>query len=263
MKLLKKFFLILVLLVAALSVFAWVSGKTYLFSVAVHNFAAIDDYRFFTNQSVATGNSQPWPVAKQYNQETVPDTTLTLLEELETVSLVKIKGDSLCLEKYWDGYSDSSLSGSFSMAKSITSLLVGVAIREGKIQSVNQPVGDFLPSFKDGEKAAVTLKYLLTMSSGTDWDESYLNPLSVTAELYYGTDIAKTAQSVKMKNPPGKVHYYKSGDTQLLGLVIEKATGVSLSAYAAEILLYGSGYVVGSIWIARLKAQIACCVSPC
>ena len=123
MKWLKKFFLILLLLVAALSVFAWVSGKTYLFSVVVHNFAKIDDYRFFANQSVATGNPQPWPFSKQYNQETIPDSTLTLLEELETVSLVKIKGDSLLLEKYWDGYSDSSLSGSFSMAKSITSLL--------------------------------------------------------------------------------------------------------------------------------------------
>ena len=248
MKWFKKFFLILLLLVAALSVFALVSGKTYLFSVVVHNFAKIDDYRFFTNQSVATGNPQPWPVSKQYNQESIPDSTLTLLGELETVSLVKIKGDSLCLEKYWDGYSDSSLSGSFSMAKSITSLLLGVAIREGKIQSVNQPVGDFLPSFKEGEKAAVTLKDLLTMSSGTDWDESYLNPLSVTAELYYGTDAAKTALSVKMKNPPGKVHYYKSGDTQLLGLVIEKATGVSLSEYAAEKLWKPLGAVHPALW---------------
>lgn len=248
MKWIRKILGVLILLVLAFSVFAWVSGKTYLFSVAVHNFATIEDYTFFTNQSVATGNPQPWPVAKEYNKESIPDSTLQLLEELQTVSLVKIKADSLVLEKYWDGFSDSSLSGSFSMAKSITSLLLGVAIREGKIQSVNQPVGDFLPSFKEGEKAAVTLKDLLTMSSGTDWYESYLNPLSITAELYYGTDVTKTALAVKMQDTPGKVHYYKSGDTQLLGLVIEKATGVSLSEYAAEKLWKPLGAVHPALW---------------
>ena len=248
MKWLKKILLSVLILIAVFSVYALASGKTYLFSVAVHNFATIDDYHFFTNQTVATGNPQPWPVSQKYNQSTLPDSTLQLLEELETVALVKISDDSLVMEKYWDGYSDSSLSGSFSMAKSFTSVLLGVAIREGKIKSVDQPVGDFIPEFKVGEKAAVIIKDVLTMSSGTDWYESYMNPLSITAELYYGTDVTKTALSVKMKDAPGKVHYYKSGDTQLLGLVIEKATGVSLSEYAAEKLWKPMGAVHPALW---------------
>lgn len=206
------------------------------------------DYQFFTNQTVATANPQPWPVSGKYNQAALPDSTLQLLEELETVALVKISNDSLVMEKYWDGYSDSSLSGSFSMAKSFTSVLLGVAIREGKIKSVDQPVGDYLPDFKVGDKAKVTIKDVLTMSSGTDWNESYLNPLSITAELYYGTDVTKTALAVKMKDTPGKVHYYKSGDTQLLGLIIEKATGVSLSEYAAEKLWKPMGAVHPALW---------------
>ena len=248
MKWLKKVLFSLLILIVVFSVYALASGKTYLFSVVIHNFAKIDDYQFFTNQTVASGNPQPWPVSEKYNQSSVPDSTLQLLEELQTVALVKISNDSLVMEKYWDGYSDSSLSGSFSMAKSFTSVLLGVAIREGKIKSVNQPVGDFIPDFKVGDKAAVTIKDVLTMSSGTDWNESYLNPLSITAELYYGTDVTKTALAVKMKDAPGKVHYYKSGDTQLLGLIIEKATGVSLSEYAAEKLWKPMGAVHPALW---------------
>lgn len=248
MKWIKKVLFSLLVFLIIFSLYAIASGKTYLFSVVIHNFAKIDDYQFFTNQTVATGKPQPWPVAEKYNQSALPDSTLQLLENLETVALVKISNDSLVMEKYWDGYSDSSLSGSFSMAKSFTSVLIGIAIREGKIKSVDQPVGDFIPYFKSGDKAKVTIKDLLTMSSGTDWNESYLNPLSITAELYYGNDVTKTALAVTMKDAPGKVHYYKSGDTQLLGLIIEQATGVSLSEYAAEKLWKPMGAVHPALW---------------
>ena len=159
-----------------------------------------------------------------------------------------INNDSIVFEKYWDGYSDSSLSGSFSMAKSITSLLIGVAIKEGKIKSVQEPVGDFLPEFKEGEKAKLKIIDLLTMSSGSNWDESYINPLSVTAELYYGADAYKTATGVKIVKQPGSIHEYKSGDTQLLGLLLEKATGSSLSNYAAQKLWQPLGAAHPALW---------------
>ena len=103
MKWIKKVLLSLLILIAVFSVYALASGKTYLFSVVVHNFAKIDDYQFFTNQTVATANPQPWPVSGKYNQAALPDSTLQLLEELETVALVKISNDSLVMEKYWDG----------------------------------------------------------------------------------------------------------------------------------------------------------------
>src|SRR5688500_4491576 len=74
------------------------------------------------------------------------------------------------------------------------------------------------------------------MSSGSNWYESYLNPLSVTTESYYGSDLYKTATGVKIVKEPGTYHSYKSGDTELLGLILEKATGRSISAYASEKL---------------------------
>src|SRR6185436_3239003 len=104
-------------------------------------------------------------------------------------------------EYYWDGYSDSSLSGSFSMAKSITSLLIGAALKEGKIQSLEEPVGNYLPEFKTVEKAKVRIIDLLTMSSGSNWDESYVNNFSVTTEIYYGHDAYKTAAGVSIIQP--------------------------------------------------------------
>lgn len=253
MKWIKRLLLFLVVLLSGIALFAILSGRTYLFAgirhiVTMRSLSDIDDHRFFDNRTVAVGVAQPWPVGSDYNTEQIPDSTQKLLDELQTVAVVKIKTDSLRFEQYRDGYSDSSLSGSFSVAKSITSLLIGAALQEGKIKSVDQPVGDFIPAFQEGEKAKVTIRHLLTMSSGTDWYESYKDPLSVTAELYYGNDVEKTALGVKMIHPPGTLHYYKSGDTQLLGLLLEKATGMSLSEYAAEKLWKPLGAVHPALW---------------
>ena len=236
----KKTFKVLLLslltLILLFSIFAFATGRTYLFKAVVYNFAGIDDYKIFENNIVEAGLAQPWPVAGSYNKINESPELNELLSSLETVALVVVKNDSILFEKYWDGYNDSSLSNSFSVAKSITSILVGAAIKEGKIKSVEDAVGHYLPEFKTGPGAKLLIKHLLTMSSGSNWDESYSNPLSVTTESYYGDNLYKTATGVKILRQPGTYHSYKSGDTQLLGLVLEKATGKSISEYASEKL---------------------------
>lgn len=248
----KKFFkgllIFLLSILILFSAFAVVSGKAYLFKAVYYNFAGIDDYKIFTNNTVKDGEAQPWPVSTSYNQISCPDTLNKLLADLNTVALLVIKDDSLLYEKYWDGYSDSSWSNSFSMAKSITSLLIGVAIKEGKIKSVDELVGKYLPEFKEGLAAKLKIKDLLTMSSGSDWDESYANPMSVTTESYYGSDLYKTATGVQIVKEPGTYHSYKSGDTGLLGLILEKATGKSLSEYASEKLWQPLGAEYPALW---------------
>lgn len=237
-----------IVLFIAFAFFAFVSGKTYLFKAVVYNFANIDDYKIFENNTVKTAIAQPWALSSNYNKVNYPDSLNALMEELDAVGLLVIKNDSIQFEKYWDGYSDSSLSNSFSMAKSVTSLLIGVAIKEGKIKSVDQPVGDFIPEFKEGDKAALTIKDVLTMSSGTNWNESYSNPASETTELYYGKDLYKVATKVQMEKKPGTYHSYKSGDTQLLGLILQKVTGKSLSEYASEKLWEPMGAEHPALW---------------
>jgi CubicO group peptidase (beta-lactamase class C family) len=247
-KFFKVLFIFLLTVIILFSAFAVVSGKTYLFKAVYYNFAGIDDYKIFANNEVAKGDPQAWPVLPSYNKIKSPDALNGLLAELKTVALVVIKNDSLLYEKYWDGYSDSSLSNSFSMAKSITSLLIGVAISEGKIKSVDEAVGHYLPEFKERLAAGLKIKDLLTMSSGSNWDESYANPLSVTTESYYGANLYKTATGVKIIKKPGTYHSYKSGDTELLGLVLEKATGRSLSDYASEKLWQPLGAEHAALW---------------
>jgi len=247
-KFIRGFVYIILLIIALFSAFAVVTGRTYLFEAVWYNFADIDDYKIFTNNTVVTGQPQPWDLAAGYNKTPLPADLKKMLEDLQTIAVLAIKNDSIVHEQYWDGYSDSSLSGSFSMAKSITGLLVGAALKEGKIQSLDEPVGNYLDEFKQGEKAKVRIVDLLTMSSGSDWNESYSNPLSVTTELYYGHDAWKTAVGVNIVQQPGKLHRYKSGDTQLLGLLVEKATGKSLSAYASEKLWQPMGAEHAALW---------------
>jgi CubicO group peptidase (beta-lactamase class C family) len=248
LKALKYLLYTILLLLAVFTVYAFASGRTYLFKAVWYNFADIDDYEKFTNNTVTTDVHQPWDSAVAYNKPQLPDSLQNMLEELGTVGVLVIRNDSLLFERYWDGYTDSSWSGSFSMAKSITSLLVGAALKEGKIHSLQDPVGNYLPEFATGKKAAVKIIDLLTMSSGTNWDESYANPFSVTTQAYYGSDIYKVATGVNVIHTPGTLHSYKSGDSQLLGLIVEQATGKSLSAYAAEKLWQPIGAEHPALW---------------
>lgn len=235
-------------LITLSTAYAFISGKTYLFKAVYYNFAGIDDYEIFDNNTVKNGEGQPWPVSGSYNKIECSDSLRQLLSEIKTVALLVIKNDSLLYEKYWDGYSDSSWSNSFSMAKSITSLLTGIAIREGKIKSADEVVSNYLPEFKEGLAAKLKIRDLLTMSSGSNWDEAYSNPLSITTESYYGSNLYKSATGVKIVKEPGTHHAYKSGDTELLGLVLQKATGRALSDYASEKLWQPLGAEHPALW---------------
>jgi CubicO group peptidase (beta-lactamase class C family) len=248
MKVLKSVLLILISIVLIGSIYAVGSGKTYLFKAVWYNFAGIDDYEVFTNNTVAAATPQPWPSSTSFNKKDLPASLLSMMEELNTIGLLAIKNDSIVYERYWHGYDPKSISGSFSVAKSITSLLIGIALKEGKIKSLQEPIGNYLPEFKNGEKNKVRIVDLLTMSSGSNFDESYANPLSVTTEMYYGSDVYKVATSVNIIRKPGTYHTYKSGDTQLLGLLLEKATGMSLSQYASKKLWQPLGAEHPALW---------------
>lgn len=226
-----------VLLLGLLASGLHIAGKNYIYKAIYYNFADIDDHLIFEQRKVdAPAVSQPWPHAKAYNQINLPKKLVNLHQQLETVAFLVVKQDSVLYEQYWDGYSAESISNSFSMAKSIVSALIGVAIKERKIESVDQPVADFLPSFKEGKKADITIRHLLMMSSGLNWDESYNNPLSVTTEAYYGSDLSAVIERLQAIEEPGKKYTYKSGDTQILAFVLHAATGKTLSGYAEEKL---------------------------
>ena len=225
----------LVSVFALINVYIVASGRTYIYDAVKLMKAGIYDYQVFNNRVIHTDSPQELPNAVDYNKKPLPVGLEKELIDNQSVAFVLLRNDSVVAEKYWN-HSDTSISGSFSMAKTIVSILTGVALKEGKIKSLDQKVGDFLPDFNSDGKEKITIRHLLSMSAGTDWDESYNSPFSITTEAYFGKDLKKTMSTVKAQDEPGKVFRYKSGETQLLGMVVEKAVGKSLSQYAEEKL---------------------------
>ena len=254
MKILKKtgkwFLIIFVILNLIIIVF----DKTYLYKGVANTYLKgrsgpnAFEYAIFDSREVKAGAFQKWNLAGCYNTKTVSDTHKKEFEEMNTIAFVVIKNDSIVHEQYWDGYGEDSHTNSFSMAKTFTSILVGCAIDDGFIKSVDQPVGDFLPEFKEGEGAKLTIKHLLTMSSGINFDEDYVNPLAYPGAAYYGSDIKKLTYKYKLTSEPGKTFAYLSGNTELLGFVLEKATGKKVSEYASEKLWKPIGAKNGALW---------------
>jgi CubicO group peptidase (beta-lactamase class C family) len=134
------------------------------------------------------------------------------------------------------------------MAKSFVSILIGCALQDSLIKSIDQPVGDFLPEFKTGENAKLSIRHLLTMSSGINFDENYMSPLAYPAAAYYGTDITRLTKSYQVTEQPGKTFKYLSGNSELLAMILEKATGKKLATYMSERLWQPLGAKNSAFW---------------
>ncbi len=199
-----------------------------------HATAFLDDYRYFDNRTIEIGAAQPWATYPEYNT-TEPTQELTQThKELGTIAFLIIKNDSLWHENYFDGYDQNSHSNSFSIAKSYVTAALGKALMEGKIKSLEQPVSEFFSEFSGGLAGQMTVGDLASMASGLNWDERYYSPFSVVTRAYFGDDLQKVILNLKTTEQPGQAFKYSSGDTQLLAMVIEKATGEPLSDYISK-----------------------------
>ncbi|MCC6690407.1 MAG: serine hydrolase [Bacteroidia bacterium] len=241
----------IVIVLAVINLGILVSGKTYLYKGIANTYFKgrsgpdIDEYKIFSNREIKTAHYQPIPNAKDYNLKNI-DTKA--FEPYGTVAYLIIKNDSVCYEQYWEGYTQNSFSNSFSMAKSFVGILVGCALQDGYIKTLDDAVGDFLPEFKIGDNSKLTIRHLLTMSSGINFDEDYVNPFAYPAAAYYGTNIKKLTLQYKVTEDPGKQFKYLSGNTELLGMILEKATGKKLSEYMSERLWQPMGAKNAAYW---------------
>jgi len=242
-----RFTRILLIIIVVLAV-AYALCPQYLRKALIYQQPDIDDYTIFDNRVVMSENYEPWAEVPGFNQKNIPDIYKKQFEKFKTVAFLVVKDQKIRFEKYWEGYSSDSKSNSFSMAKSIISLLIGSALDEGSIKSVDQPIGDFLPEFKEGEKAKVTIRQLLEMSSGLSWDEAYSSAFSMTTKGYYGKDLPGLVLNQTVLREPGKFYDYKSGNTQLLAIILEKATGQNVSSYASKKLWKPMGAQHDALW---------------
>lgn len=198
---------------------------------------------------ITAGKSQPWSLAADYNRSALPKDIQAKMSALNTAAFLVIHNGAIKQEVYWPGFDAHSRTNSNSVAKSFVGTLIGIALAEGKLRSLDQPVSDFVPEFAKGERAQLTIRHLLTMSAATDFSESYLNMLAFPARAHFGDDITNLLlTNFHIIAEPGKTHKYDSSNTALLGLVLTNATGMSLSDYAAEKLWQPLGAEQSALW---------------
>lgn len=227
--------------------------------------AYLEDYKEFDNVKIENDVPQPWPKHKDYNSVTETERLQKYNEAYGAIAYVIIKNDSIWFENYYDGFDENSKTNSFSMAKSYVSGLMGKAIEEGYIKSLDQPVSDFFPEFSEGLAAKLTVGDLSSMASGTNWDEKYYSPLSITTRAYFDDDLKKIILGLKVIKEPGQAYKYSSGDTQLLAMVIEKATGKKLYNYLTESFWKPLGSENETLWQVDSKehdlVKAYCCIA--
>lgn len=255
MKQIKKFVIGALLLLLFVVGGMYAMGYGYIFKAmriiygSGHKTAFLSDYQRFDNRVIRKGSyAEPWALHAQYNKVQTPKSLEVLHQKYKTVAFLIIKNDSIWHEQYFEGYTQKSLSNSFSMAKTYVSALLGKAITDGYIKNLQQPVGDFFPEFSKGLAANLTIGDLASMASGLDWNEDYYNPFSITTKAYFDAPLQEIILNLKVTDPPGKKYEYKSGNTQLLAMVIEKATGKTLSEYLSQSLWEPLGCEYDALW---------------
>jgi CubicO group peptidase (beta-lactamase class C family) len=164
-------------------------------------------------------------------------------EGRNTQSLLVVHEGAIVGEWYADGEDQDSWGASWSMAKSVTSALVGIAIEQGHIPGVDEPMTTWFPEWAedpDDPRADMTLRHVLQMSSGLDWDEIYedgdIAASEVATMVLSQPDQLADAAARPPENEPGTVWSYSSGDTMLLSSVLEQATGMPVHEYAQQVL---------------------------
>ena len=271
--------------IKSLAIMATLSGlqACTLTKTVVHNFADLDDHRIFANRQVPQAEQvsplrglrqEPWFLAGL----PVPDETGTTgatgrlddyLARTRTAAFIVLHEDRVVLERYGRGYDRHSLLNSFSIAKSVMAALVGIALAEGRIASLDSTVASVCPEFAGTPYGAATVRELLTMTSGIGDAPSLLPG---RAELYYGDDLralalrarAPSADGEAGRKPLRKPWRYSETDVQVLGFVLERAVGMPVSQYLAAKLWQPLGMESQALWALDREGgseKAFCCLS--
>lgn len=189
---------------------------------------AINELHQFPNKQIKATHPKPWRVHSALGTLPLSPQALVTHERLGSTAFLVIQNKQLLFEKYWPPFASNTPTNSFSVAKSVVSLLVGQCVKDG-ILDLDHSIADFLPDFRSGGKEKITIRHLLTMSSGLSWNESEGNLFSDNAQAYYGSDTTAMINRLKVQRAPGEVFRYASGNTQILALVLHAVTGRSVA----------------------------------
>lgn len=191
------------------------------------------------------------PLSFKYGNETLE--TQTFLDHVETTGLLILKDGRTVFEDYWRGNDATTQSVSWSVVKSFVSALMGIAVGEGAIGSVEEPVTKYAPELAGSAYDGVRIKDVLQMSSGARWNEDYSDRESDINRfgrlLVDGTSLDAFAASCRPEKTPGTYNRYNTTDTHVLGMVVRNATGRPLSEYLHEKLWEPLGMEADGFWV--------------
>ncbi|MEL5296651.1 serine hydrolase [Serratia nevei] len=227
-----------------------------------------NDYRNYAGDVFHHGNATPLPAADKPLTDAsyrVNGKTYSLQDYLQrqNVSGMLVLKDGKIAWKYLgQGNTDTTLWTSRSVGKSVVATLVGVAIKQGKIRSLDDLITQYEPDLKGTAWDGVTLRQLITHTSGVAWNEDYTNPKSDFAQLTEcearpGTYacVRKLVAGLHRAHPAGQNWSYSSGGAWLLGDVLERATGMPLAAYLQQSIWQPYGMASDGVWHAYAKGQ--------
>jgi len=260
MTIIKKILAVLIAIVVLFVAGLYATGTDFIITSIKRTYmvgnvtANINDHQQFETNLIEAGQAQPIPNHPERNSKTLDQSFKKELESLNAAAFLVVKDDQVVFEEYLSGYNDRSKTNSFSMAKTLTTMLLGIAIEEGYVRDLDQPIVDFIPEFKDdpiGKTA--TVRQLSLMNSGYEWDEQYYTPFSPTVELYYGDDVTEFTTGRAFSAEPGTFWEYSSASTELLGIFLLRALqkplgNISLSDYLSDKLWKPMGMNDDALW---------------
>lgn len=254
MKFLKNILKGFVIFLVVLNLVIWFTGNTHIYKGLTDTYfqgrlkPTIDNPDIFHSRILHAKNTRSWKESVNINSKPLSDQVKESHNTFGTKAFLVIKGDEIIHESYYDGYSKDKISNSFSMAKSVLSVIAGIAIKEGSV-SIEESVHSYLPEFVQEKDKNLKIKHLISNTSGMNFRESYGNPIGFMAKAYYGTDLKSLTEGFELEKKPGAEYSYLGGNSLLLGFVLEKATNEKVADYGSRMLWEKLGMENDAKWI--------------
>ena len=236
----------------------------------VLGYRAID--QLFSTREIR-GSKTPYPLlpdpmdlsAFRYRHDGRRLTVDDYIREMRVAGLIVVKDDRVLLERYALGNDRSSRWISFSVAKSVVSMLIGAAIRDGYFQGVDDKVVDYLPQLRGGGYDETTIRDILQMASGVRWNEDYSDPESDVARSPGGTlALFRYMQKLPREADPGEKFNYNTGETNIAGALLRAAIGNNLSVYLQHRIWQPFGMEADASWLLEAPGGVelgGCCIN--
>ena len=198
-------------------------------------------------------SSKAISLPESFNFNNAEIETENFLQQTDTSALLILQNGEIQFEKYWLTGGENVQWMSMSVAKSFISALVGIAIRDGHIKNIEEPISDYVPELNNSPYSNVRIKDVLQMSSGASWNEDYSDPesdINRWAKIFaLGGSFDEFILTLSDDFEPGTRNHYNSMDTQALGMLVNRATGKSITNYMTEMLWHPMGASNEGYWL--------------